>query len=278
MTEPVSGNPAPDPVPTAAPTAASTAAPTAAMVAIGDEILSGRTRDANMHYLAKWLTARGVTLIEVRVVPDIEARIVEAVNALRARADYVFTSGGIGPTHDDITALAIGKAFDAHTGERDDALAILKEWYDARGQEVTPARRRMARVPDGASLIANPVSGAPGFRMENVFVMAGVPKIFEAMLDAVDSEVERGAVRIAWTVFGRTRESEIAEALEALQRAHPDISIGSYPGKTGQDQNVASVLRGHVGEEVHAAALKVYEIMTDRDMAPELVEGMPGSD
>ncbi|GGC96631.1 competence/damage-inducible protein A [Aquisalinus flavus] len=252
--------------------------PTAAMVAIGDEILSGRTRDANMHYLANWLTARGVNLIEVRVVPDVEDVIVAAVNDVRATADYVFTSGGIGPTHDDITALAIGKAFEAHTDVRYDALAILKEWYDARGEEITPARRRMARVPEGASLIANAVSGAPGFRIGNVFVMAGVPKIFQAMLEAVDDQIERGPSRISFTVRGNARESEIAEALAALQASHPDISIGSYPGKTGQGRNVAIVLRGYVREDVHAVALKVHEIMQQKEMRPELIEGMPVTD
>ena len=148
----------------------------AAILVIGDEILSGRTRDANLHFLAGWLTERGVALKEARVVGDEEAAIVAALNALRTEYDYVFTSGGIGPTHDDITADAVSAAFGVPCVEHPQAIKLIEAWYAARGEEATPARRRMARMPQGAELIRNPVTGAPGVRIENVFVMAGVPR------------------------------------------------------------------------------------------------------
>ncbi|MBI1366640.1 MAG: competence/damage-inducible protein A, partial [Alphaproteobacteria bacterium] len=167
---------------------------TAAIIAIGDELLSGRTRDANIHFLAGWLTERGVALKEARIVGDEEAMIVAALNALRHRYDYVFTSGGIGPTHDDITADAVAAALGVPCVEHPQARALIESWYGARGLDVTPARLRMARMPAGAELIANPVSGAPGVRIGNIFVMAGIPEIFRAMLAAVDSVIERGPV------------------------------------------------------------------------------------
>ena len=153
---------------------------TAAILAIGDELLTGRTRDANIHFLGHWLTERGIAMAEARIVGDDKEDIVTALNHLRARYDYVFTSGGIGPTHDDVTADAVAAAFGAKVIEHPRAIAMIKAWYDARGKETTPARRRMARVPEGAELINNPVSGAPGVRIGNVFVMAGVPKYFKA--------------------------------------------------------------------------------------------------
>lgn len=252
--------------------------PTAAMVAIGDELLSGRTRDLNIHYLANWLTARGVTLREVRIVQDVQVEIVRAVNDLRGNVDYVFTSGGIGPTHDDITADAIGAAFEEAVTEREDALDVLHKWYTPRGEEVTPARRRMARVPAGAVLIDNPVSGAPGFRMSNVYTMAGVPKIFQAMLEAIDSEIERGPVKQAMTVRGDVKESTIAAGLAEIEQAYDDLSIGSYPGKTGTGGPVNVVLRSVKEEDLQTAAARVAELMRGQGVTPEILQGAGVSD
>lgn len=202
----------------------------AAILAIGDEILSGRTRDANIHFLAGWLTERGVTLAEARIVGDEEADIVDALNELRARYDYVFTSGGIGPTHDDITVDAIAKAFGIAVIEHPTAAAKIRAYYKARELEATPARMRMARTPQGAKLIENPVSGAPGVRIDNVFVMAGVPSIFQAMLGAVESQIERGSLIHAKAATAiNLPESMIAAQLGDIQSALKGVSIGSYP-------------------------------------------------
>ncbi len=245
---------------------------TAAMVAIGDELLSGRTRDINIHKLAGWLTERGVDLKEVRIVSDEEGAIAEAVNILRERYTYVFTSGGIGPTHDDITAPTIATAFGVAITERPDAVAVLKEWYDAKGDELTPARLRMARVPDGASLIENNVSGAPGFRIENVFVMAGVPSIFAGMLENIDPQIERGAEMISRTITGAVLESEMSAGLEALQKESPLISIGSYPGEfaAGQTKKISIVLRGTNPADLDAMSQKVGALMEALGASPEI--------
>ena len=201
---------------------------TAAMLVIGNEILSGRTRDANLAPFAVRLGARGIQIREVRVVADIEGDIVAAVNALRTAYDLVFTTGGIGPTHDDITADAIARAFGRPIGEDPRAIAVLAAYYGPGG-DFTPARRRMARIPDGAALIENPISAAPGFLIENVYVMAGVPRIAEAMLEAVIPSLPEGAVRHKAALAGPVAEGRIAEPLRQLQDAHPEIEIGSYP-------------------------------------------------
>jgi molybdenum cofactor synthesis domain-containing protein len=203
--------------------------PTAAMLVIGDEILSGRTRDANMHHLAKALTDHGIRLEEVRIVADVHARIVDAIRTLSAGYDHLFTSGGIGPTHDDITADAVAKAMGATLGIRDDARAILQAHYDRQGMELNAARLRMARVPDGASLIDNPVSAAPGFTLGNVHVMAGVPSIFTAMLAGVLPTLTGGPPVLSQSLRVRRGEGDIAVALGELAEAHPEVSIGSYP-------------------------------------------------
>lgn len=203
--------------------------PTAAMLVIGDEILSGRTRDSNMHHLAKELTRHGIDLTEVRMVSDDQTAIVEAVRALSAAYSHVFTSGGIGPTHDDITADAIAEAFGVHIDVRDDARDLLLAYFTARGVEATEGRMRMARIPDGAALIDNPVSIAPGFTMENVHVMAGVPSVFEAMVATVLGQIEGGAPLLSQSLKVLRPEGEIAEPLGALATAHPEVSIGSYP-------------------------------------------------
>lgn len=203
---------------------------TAGIVVIGDEILSGRTRDVNVQQIAEFLGPLGVTVQEVRIVSDDTGAIVEAVNALRARFAYVFTTGGIGPTHDDITADAIAKAFDRKIAIREDAKRVLEDWYAKAKTELTPARLRMARVPEGARLIENPVTGAPGFQVENVFVLAGVPKIVRGMLEDVAGRIEGGAVTKTVSVrLENVREGDIAERLNDIQDAHPDVSIGSYP-------------------------------------------------
>ena len=203
--------------------------PTAAMLVIGDEILSGRTRDANMPYLAGQLTERGIDLKEVRVVSDDAAAIVAAVKALSAGYDHVFTSGGIGPTHDDITADCIAAAFDAHIDVRADARALLQAHYDLSGQELNEARLRMARIPDGATLIDNPVSTAPGFSLGNVHVMAGVPSVFKAMVASILPTLTGGAPLLSRTLRLFQGEGDLAGLLGIFAQAYPDLSVGSYP-------------------------------------------------
>jgi molybdenum cofactor synthesis domain-containing protein len=202
---------------------------TAAMLVIGDEILSGRTKDKNIGHLADIMTTVGIDLKEVRIVADEEDEIVAAVNAVRARYTYVFTTGGIGPTHDDITADSIAKAFGVPCEYHSQAYAMLEESYAGRGIEFTEARKRMARTPRGADLIDNPVSTAPGFRIGNVHVMAGVPSIFQAMLDNVVPTLKVGTKMLSATVPCPHGEGLIGGPLAAIQKAHPDTIIGSYP-------------------------------------------------
>jgi molybdenum cofactor synthesis domain-containing protein len=203
--------------------------PTAAMLIIGDEILSGRTRDANMYHLAGQLTEQGIDLKEVRVVSDDPKAIIAAVQSLSDSYTHVFTSGGIGPTHDDITADCIAKAFGVHINVRDDARAILQAHYDAQKQPLNEARLRMARIPVGASLIDNPVSKAPGFTLKNVHVMAGVPSIFQAMTASVLPSLTGGQPLISQTYRIERGEGDIAAPLGALAEAFPELSIGCYP-------------------------------------------------
>lgn len=201
---------------------------TAALLVIGDEILSGRTQDKNIAQVASWLNAQGIRLVEVRVVPDVEAAIVEAVNTLRARNDYLFTTGGIGPTHDDITVDSIAAALGVGVEHHPDAVAILERYYETRGG-VTEARLRMARVPQGAALIPNRMSGAPGIHIGNIFIMAGVPAITAGMLDALTGTLEGGAPLVSVTLGAWAAESEVADLLRAVEKAHPGCVIGSYP-------------------------------------------------
>ena len=202
---------------------------TAALVVIGDEILSGRTQDRNIAQLATWLNAQGIRLAEVRVVPDVQSAIVEAVNALRARNDYCFTTGGIGPTHDDITVDAVAAALGVPVIVHPQARAALEAHYAARGQELSEARLRMARMPEGAELIVNRMSGAPGIRIGNLFVLAGVPHIAAGMLDALTGTLEGGAPLVSRTIGCWIAESEVAELLARTERAHAGVAIGSYP-------------------------------------------------
>ena len=201
---------------------------TAALLVIGDEILSGRTEDKNIAQLARWLNGEGIRLAEVRVVPDVQERIVGAVNALRPDHDYVFTTGGIGPTHDDITVDAMAAAFEVPVMVHPGARAILEEYYASRGG-LTEARLRMARVPAGAELIPNPTSGAPGVRMGNVFILAGVPHIAARMLDALTGKLAGGKPMVSVTVSASAAESEVAALLSEVQDEHPGVAIGSYP-------------------------------------------------
>ncbi|MEO6224641.1 MAG: molybdopterin-binding protein [Sphingomicrobium sp.] len=202
---------------------------TAALVVIGDEILSGRTQDQNIAQVATWLNGQGIRLSEVRVVPDVAGRIAETVNALRSAHDYVFTTGGIGPTHDDITVDSIAAAFGVPVIEHPQARAILEDYYRDRPGGLTPARLRMARVPEGAELIPNPSSGAPGVRIGNVFIMAGVPNIAAAMLDALTGTLEGGRPMVSITVGARAPESDVADLLRETEADHEGVAIGSYP-------------------------------------------------
>ena len=209
---------------------------TAALVVIGDEILSGRTHDKNIAQVASWLQVQGIRLAEVRVVPDDEDKIAEAVNALRTTHDYLFTTGGIGPTHDDITVDAVAKALDLPVVVHPEARAILENYYATRGG-LNDARLRMARVPEGADLIPNKMSGAPGIKIVNIHLMAGVPHITAQMLDALTGTLEGGAPLLTETVGCWTPESEVADILREVEQAHANCSIGSYPffrdGKVG---------------------------------------------
>jgi molybdenum cofactor synthesis domain-containing protein len=218
-------------------TNSSTAVITAALLVIGDEILSGRTKDKNIGYIADHLTAIGIQLKEVRVVPDEEPEIVAAVNALRARYTYVFTTGGIGPTHDDITSDAVAKAFGVGIDVDERALAPMKAYFERRGVELTPARLRMARIPFGADLVENSVSIAPGFMLGNVVVMAGIPAIMQVMLDAATRYLKTGKKMLSAALDLRRPEGEIAGMFEDLQKRYPDVPMGSYPfirdGKPG---------------------------------------------
>jgi molybdenum cofactor synthesis domain-containing protein len=200
---------------------------TAALIVIGEEILSGRTRDENISYIANYLTGIGIALQEVRVVRDVEAEIVTAVNELRARYAYVFTTGGIGPTHDDVTTDAIARAFGVEADIDPRAVEAMRKGYGER--ELTPARLRMARIPQGADLVDNPVSRAPGFMLGNVIVMAGIPRIMQVMLDAVAPRLKKGRPMLSRSVRIEAPEGDVATGLAAIQAAHADVQIGSYP-------------------------------------------------
>ena len=233
--------------------------PSAAMLVIGDEILSGRTRDANMHHLAQRLTEHGIDLKEVRVVSDDAPAIIAAIRSLSAAHDHVFTSGGIGPTHDDITAECIAAAFDVPIDIRADARAILQAHYDASEHEMNAARLRMARIPDGATLIENPISAAPGFSLGNVHVMAGVPTIFQTMVAGLVPTLTGGAPMLSKTLRIMQGEGTIAAPLGDLAQAYSDLSIGSYPFHQDGVYGTHIVIRGTDTEQLEEAmsALKL---------------------
>ncbi len=234
---------------------------TAALLVTGDEILSGRTKDKNIGYIAEYLTAVGIDLREVRVVGDEETAIVDALNALRHRYTYVFTTGGIGPTHDDITADCVAKAFGVSIDVDPRALAILEERLAATGGEMNDARLRMTRIPKGADLVLNKVSGAPGIWIGNVIVMAGVPSIMQAMLDEVAPRLKTGIRMLSETVRANAREGDIGTQLGEIAKANPDVAIGSYPffdPQHGPNTNV--VLRARDPQKL-AAATRAVETM-----------------
>jgi len=234
---------------------------TAAIVVIGDEVLSGRTRDTNSGHIAETLTGLGVDLREIRVVPDEQPAIVEAVNALRARVTYVFTTGGIGPTHDDITADAIAAAFGVGIDHDPRAVAMLRERFSDPA-DLNEGRLRMARIPFGAELIANPISKAPGFRLENVIVMAGVPAIMRAMLDQVAPTLKTGEPILSETIRADAKEGDIATPLAAVQRAHPEVSTASSPSTGGSRSNTTVVTRSRDPAPRGAAKAGVGELFS----------------
>jgi molybdenum cofactor synthesis domain-containing protein len=237
--------------------------PRAAMLVIGDEILSGRTRDSNMHHLAKELSKHGIALTEVRVVPDDRVAIVDALRALSERHDAVFTSGGIGPTHDDITADAVAEAMGARIDVRDDARALLQAHYDRMGTELNAARLRMARIPEGATLIDNPVSAAPGFTLGNVHVMAGVPEVFEAMVASVLPTLAGGPPMLSQSLRVMRGEGDIAADLAALADLFPDLSIGCYPFRKDGAFGAHVVLRGTDPGRLDAAMTRLSSLFPE---------------
>jgi molybdenum cofactor synthesis domain-containing protein len=233
---------------------------TAAILVIGDEILSGRTKDRNIGYIAEYLTNMGVELREARVVPDVEEEIIAALNALRARYTYVFTTGGIGPTHDDITADAVAKAFGAPIGEDPRAIALMMERY--KPEDLTEARRRMARIPEGADLVANPISKAPGFRIGNVIVMAGVPSVMQAMLDDAAKGLETGQKVLAETIEAdNIPEGLYGGPLAKIAAAHAGVSIGSYPAFVEGKFRNQIVIRSREAALIAAARIDVEAML-----------------
>jgi molybdenum cofactor synthesis domain-containing protein len=230
---------------------------TAAVLVIGDEILSGRTKDANLGIIADWAGVMGLDLKEARVVSDDEDDIVAALNALRRRYTYVFTTGGIGPTHDDITADAVGKAFGLPVAHDAKAVRILQEHFARMGREANEARMRMARMPEGAVLIDNPVSRAPGFRVENVFVMAGIPKVMAAMLESISHMIEPGRPILSAAVTVEATEGDIAGPLKDIQARHGPVTIGCYPRQTETGFCATIVVRSRDQAALGAAAAEV---------------------
>ncbi|MBV9990098.1 MAG: competence/damage-inducible protein A [Alphaproteobacteria bacterium] len=243
--------------------------PTAAVLVIGDEILSGRTQDTNTNYIAKLLGTLGIDLREARVVGDVEDEIVAALDALRRRYTYVFTTGGIGPTHDDITVDAVAKAFGVGVEYHPEALAMLTARY--RPGEFNDTRKRMARVPRGAELVRNEASVAPGIRIGNVFVMAGVPTIMRAMMEDVAPKLARGAVVHSATVGARVGEGRIAEGLARIARAFPELSIGSYPFYRDDGYGTQLVARGRDAARVEEAAREIESLVRAEGAAPERI-------
>lgn len=245
---------------------------TAAVLVIGDEILSGRTQDTNTNHIARFLTALGIDLKEVRVVSDMEDQIIAALNALRGAYDFVFTTGGIGPTHDDITADAVAKAFGVGIGYHPKAYALLEARYPPG--EFNDMRKRMARIPHGAALVANSVSGAPGFHIGNVYVMAGVPMVMRAMLETIAPELPRGTTVQSVTVEAAIPEGVIAPGLAQVQKDNRHVSIGSYPfyrEGTGKPFGAQLVVRGRDGEAVERAAQALEALIRSLGAAPQRI-------
>ena len=242
---------------------------TAAVVVIGNEILSGRTKDVNVAYLARQLTALGIVLAEVRMVRDEERAIIAAVNALRAQHDYVFTTGGIGPTHDDITCEAVARAFDLPYRINPEAERILVDFYRDTGRELNEARMRMAHTPEGATLIDNPVSRAPGFRVENVHVLAGIPAVMRAMFESMAPTLKGGRTVKSREVAVLLGEGDVAARLEGLQERYPALEIGSYPFVRDGSFGTTLVLRGTDEAEIERAAGELRTILRELGGEPE---------
>ncbi len=224
---------------------------TASMIIIGDEILSGRTKDANLNHLSLWLNRMGVQLKEVRVIPDVGQVIQDTVNELRRKFDYVFTTGGIGPTHDDITAENVAKAFDVPFVQNMEALNMLQSYYG--DEDMSDARRRMTMIPEGAALIKNPVSIAPGFQMENVFVMAGIPVVMQSMLLDLEKKITGGDEMLSTAIHVFDGESYFAEILEEVELSFPTVSLGSYPFYQNKRYGASFVLRSQIAEDLARA-------------------------
>jgi molybdenum cofactor synthesis domain-containing protein len=232
---------------------------TAGLLVIGDEILSGRTKDKNIGYIADYLTAIGIDLKEVRVVPDDEDEIVAAVNAMRSRYSYLFTTGGIGPTHDDITADSVAKAFGVAVMEDQRIIEMLLTRF--KPEDLHEGRRRMARVPRGADLVPNPVSRVPGFRIENVIVMAGIPAVMQGMLDGVAPSLQTGIKMLSVSIRADSREGDIALPFGAVAKAHPDVIMGSYPFSDDRGPNTNLVLRSRDPDKLAAAKVAVEDML-----------------
>ena len=235
----------------------------AALIIIGNEILSGRTQDKNLSYLANWLNEIGIQLSEVRVIRDEEKVIIDTVNHLRSEYDYVFTTGGIGPTHDDITSLSIARAFGVELEINDKALAILKEYY--KDGELTEARMKMTMIPVGAELVDNPVSKAPGFKMDNVFVMAGIPSIMQGMLEGARMFLKGGDVVKSMSIDVFTPESNVAQALTDLQKKYNDVEIGSYPFSKDNRFGTTLVMRSSNEKRLQQCDEELKELMKEYD-------------
>lgn len=252
-----------------------TKVPTAAVLLIGNEVLSGRTKDKNLGFIADYLTALGIDLMEARVIADDESDIVDAVNALRSRYTYLFTTGGIGPTHDDITADCIARAFGVGISHHAEAREILLKHFASIGREPNEARMRMARIPHGATLIENSVSKAPGFKLENVFVMAGVPKVMNTMMDAIAPTLAGGMPVKSRTVRFEGGEGDIAKPLKDIQEQYPMLSIGSYPFESEKGFNTNLVLRGRDEDALAAATAAVInagQVLVDEGKARSCAE------
>lgn len=248
---------------------------TACLIIIGDEILSGRTKDKNLPYLAEKLNEVGVRLAECRVVPDVEAEIVDAVNACRAKFDYVFTTGGIGPTHDDITADCIAKAFGVGIDHHPEAMALLQAHYDKTGMEFNESRKRMARLPDGAEMIENPVSMAPGIHIGNVFVLAGVPAIMQAMFESLKHKLVGGSPVRSVAIAVYLGEGVMAPGLGTLQEKYPDVAMGSYPFYRDGRFGTSIVSRSPDETRLAAAADEIRALMRDLGGEPIDDENSP---
>ena len=240
------------------------------IIIIGNEILSGRTQDTNTSTISKWLNSLGIKVQEVRVIPDVEKTIVDTVNELRKKYDYIFTTGGIGPTHDDITASSISKAFNLTYGPHKEAMSLLEKYY--KPGEFNEGRQKMAWMPTNANLIYNPTSGAPGFNVENVFCLPGVPSILKSMLGGISHQLVGGEPILSQTINLRTVESEIAKSLSIVQDNNKDVDIGSYPFFRAGKLGVAIVLRSNIQSQIDKCNLEIIKIVKEKNI--EIVESI----